>query len=168
MCGVSVRGNRPGSHKGVFCEPGAAGKPPLPNGKMACQQPSDGAAPGAGQLLSGDAWGPDALTWPLQLRVKTATSATTTACARGTRMQPRYPRLISGTLSAAVCSSSDLGGSQGVMGWNERSSSVPGRTVPAADSGTSFQAPGRSPSGSDTTNRVSSPKLLRISTSGCN
>ena len=45
MCGVSVRGNRPGSHKGLFCEPGPAGNPPLPNGKTACQQPSGGGVP---------------------------------------------------------------------------------------------------------------------------
>lgn len=57
--------------------------------------------------------------------------------------------------------------SHGAMGWKGRISSVPGRTTPAEDSGTSFQAPGRSPSGSETTNRVSSPKLCRISTSGC-
>src|SRR5215216_3647265 len=63
---------------------------------MACQQPSDGAAPGVGQLLSGEVCGPDALTWPLQLRVKTATSATMTACVRRTRMRPRYPRLTAG------------------------------------------------------------------------
>ena len=40
---------------------------------------------------------------------------------------------------------------------------MPGRTTPAEDSGTSFHAPGRSPSGSETTNRVSSPTLCRIS-----
>src|SRR6188472_3200519 len=55
----------------------------------------------------------------------------------------------------------------GAIGWNERISSVPGRTTPAEASGTAFQAPGRSPSGSETTNRVSSPRLCKISTSGC-
>jgi len=50
MCGVIVKGNSPGSHNGVFCEPGAAGKPPVPKGKIACQQPSDGARPDGGQM----------------------------------------------------------------------------------------------------------------------
>src|SRR5689334_19058981 len=66
-----------------------------------------------------------------------------------------------------VCSDRESNQDQGAMGRKERISSVPGRTTPAADSGISFQAPGRSPSGSDTTSRVSSPKPCSISTSGC-
>src|SRR6478752_8821322 len=46
--------------------------------------------------------------------------------------------------------------SQEKDGRNSRISSWPGRTTPAEDSGTSFHAPGRSRSGSDTTNRASS------------
>ena len=46
--------------------------------------------------------------------------------------------------------------SQEKAGRNSRISSWPGRTTPAEDSGTSFHAPGRSRSGSDTTNRASS------------
>ena len=43
---------------------------------------------------------------------------------------------------------------------------MPGRITPADDSGTSFHAPARSPRGSETTNRVSSPKLRRTSSRG--
>jgi len=46
--------------------------------------------------------------------------------------------------------------SQEKAGRNSRISSWPGRTTPAEDSGTSFHAPRRSRSGSDTTNRASS------------
>jgi hypothetical protein len=87
----------------------------------------------------------------------------------GSRRRPaRQRRLASG---APACGHVTHGSwrderSQGAVGWKERISSVPGRTTPAADSGTSFQAPGRSPSGSETTNRVSSPKPWRTSTSG--
>ena len=59
---------------------------------MDCQQPSDEGAPDDGQLGSGEACGAEALTCPLQPRIRTATSATTTARARRTRIQPRYLR----------------------------------------------------------------------------
>ena len=51
-------------------------------------------------------------------------------------------------------------------GMNGRSSSTPGWTIPTQDSGTSFQAPGRSPSGSETTTLVSSDSLASSSLSG--
>ena len=51
-------------------------------------------------------------------------------------------------------------------GVNGRSSSSPGRTIPTCDSGTSFQAPGRSPSGSETTTLVSSDSAASTSLSG--
>ena len=167
MCGVNVRGNSPGSHTGVFREPGSAGEPPFPIGKIDCQQPSDGDAPDDGQLWSGEACGADALTCPLQPTPRRRP-------ARQRRLAPDAPaccHVTYGTaaerLSAAVRKFRRSGGPQGAVGWKERISSVPGRTTPAWDSGTSFQAPGRSPSGSETTNRVSSPTLCRISTSGC-
>jgi len=112
MCGVSVRGNRPGSHKGVYWEPGAAGKPPLPNGKMACQQLSERAASDDRQLWSGDACGADALTCPLQPAARTATSATTTARARRTRMLPRYLPHLGWTLEEALA---EIGRSRGTI-----------------------------------------------------
>ncbi len=52
------------------------------------------------------------------------------------------------------------------VGVNGRSSSTPGCTIPTCDSGTSFQAPARSPSGSETTTRVSSESPASSALSG--
>ena len=54
----------------------------------------------------------------------------------------------------------------GGEGANGRSSSTPGRTIPTWASGASFQAPGRSPSGSETTTRVSSDSDASSALSG--
>ena len=51
-------------------------------------------------------------------------------------------------------------------GVNGRSSSSPGWTMPTWDSGTSFHAPSRSPSGSETTTRVSSERPASSTISG--
>ena len=51
-------------------------------------------------------------------------------------------------------------------GVNGLSSSSPGWMMPTCDSGTSFQAPGRSPSGSETTTLVSSESAPSSSSSG--
>ncbi len=53
-----------------------------------------------------------------------------------------------------------------LRGVNGRSSSAPGWTIPTWDSGTSFQAPGRSPRGSETTTLVSSDSPASSSLSG--
>ena len=146
-----------------------AGKPPLPNGKIICQQPSGGAWPDDGQLWFCEGRGEEALGCPAQLAARMATSATTAARTR--RVCDVVIGLSMAGLKGEAASSASPGEwaqcSQGAMGWKERISSVPGRTTPAEDSGTSFHAPGRSPSGSETTNLVSSPKVCRISTSGC-
>lgn len=54
----------------------------------------------------------------------------------------------------------------GLLGVKDRSSSSPARTIPTCDSGTSFHAPGRSPSGSETTSRDSLPSRASSSLSG--
>ena len=54
----------------------------------------------------------------------------------------------------------------GTAGRNGCSSSWPGWTTPQLDSGTSFHTPGSSPSGSETTTRVSSSKSSSRSSSG--
>ena len=67
-----------------------AGKPPLPNGEISCQQPSDGASPDDGQLWSGDGFGEEARGGPVQPAARMATSATTAACTRRARIPLRY------------------------------------------------------------------------------
>jgi predicted ATPase len=51
---------------------------------------------------------------------------------------------------------------QGAMGKKPLDQVTAGRTTPAEDSGTAFHAPGRSPSGSDTTSRVSRPSRASL------
>ena len=84
-----MSGNRPGSHKGVFSEPG--GKPPLPGGKIVCQQPSERAEPDDGQLwIVGKDCGAEARGWPVQPAARDAISTTTAVQTRRARIQLRY------------------------------------------------------------------------------
>ena len=73
---------------------------------------------------------------------------------RGNRRPPRRLARVTTPGSSQCC------------GVNGRSSSTPGWMMPTCDSGTAFHAPSRSPSGSETTTRVSSDSPASSAMSG--